>query len=67
MSGTVAGCLFYLFVVGGRYGVEEEVGLRALLPGTVAMGLNCFGAFEWCKGKKSLREPEAEGMRMNME
>lgn len=29
MSGTVAGCLFYLFVVGGRYGVEEEVGLRA--------------------------------------
>lgn len=29
MSGTVAGCLFYLFVVGGRYGVEEEMGLRA--------------------------------------
>ena len=28
MSGTVAGCLFYLFVVGGRYGVEEEMGLR---------------------------------------
>ncbi|RVW44526.1 Cold-responsive protein kinase 1 [Vitis vinifera] len=29
------------------------------------MGLNCFGAFEWCKGKKSLREPEAEEIATN--